>query len=75
MTPYIGNGIVKRVKTPVKQTFETFEKLFEKPKPDDTLQYADFDKIINNKYAQICYRAMGKSPQDIEAFKIEACEF
>jgi len=68
MTKYEGNGIVKRVKTPVKQTYEPFEKVFDEPALDESLAYADFDKIMNNKFAQICFRAISGNPKDIKQF-------
>jgi hypothetical protein len=60
--PYIRNGLVKNVKTPVFIKFQNMKQVFETAKDklplDGNLQFYDFSKMSKNKQIHFCFVAL-----------------
>ena len=60
--PYIRNGLVKNVKTPIFLKYQNMKQVYESAKDklpmDENLQFYDFSKMSRNKQIHFCFAAL-----------------
>ena len=57
-TPYIRNGTVKHIKTPVKMNFKPLEEVLNNPMMDPNMMVSDFMKLDQPNFLHLAYRTM-----------------